>query len=286
MSIARDIAKLQAGVNEVRRAQQAEGDACSQDPAALMAAADDLDPDPWQRRFLEATLRQTLMLVTRQGGKSTTTAAKSLHRAIYTPGRDVLIVAPTERQSAELLLKARRIYNAARPSVAVENASALRLEFVNGSRIIALPGSEKTVRGFSDPVLVVIDEAARVPDELYYTLRPMLAVSGGELVAMTTPWGKRGWFFDEWTEGGGGWERIRVTAHECPRITAAFLEEERRRMPETWYRSEYLCEFTDTIDALFSSDDIERAFASDVEPLFGAPATPEEGIPTLNLDTL
>ena len=82
--------------------------------------------------------------------------------------------------------------------VPVHNLSAMRAEFANGSRVIALPGKEATVRGYSGVDLLVIDEAARVADELYYSVRPMLTVSGGRLVALTTPWGKRGWFFETW----------------------------------------------------------------------------------------
>jgi hypothetical protein len=60
--------------------------------------------------------------------------------------------------------------------------------------------------------------------DLYYAVRPMLAVSGGRLVALSTPFGKRGWFHHEYEEGQG-WERIKITAYDCPRISPAFLEE-------------------------------------------------------------
>ena len=83
--------------------------------------------------------------------------------------------------------------------------SVLKAQMENGSRILALPGTEKTVRGYAQASLVVIDEAARVEDELIAAVRPMLAVSegGGRLIALTTPAGKRGWFFDAWTGDRG-----------------------------------------------------------------------------------
>src|SRR5207244_4416310 len=118
----------------------------------------------------------------------------------------------------------------------------LRLELANGSRIVSLPGDEATVRGFSGVALLVIDEAARVNDALYYSVRPMLAVSQGRLVSLSTPFGKRGWFHDEWF-GEGDWERVKITAEECPRIPATFLAEERRALGERWYKQEYLCSF-------------------------------------------
>jgi hypothetical protein len=56
------------------------------------------------------------------------------------------------------------------------------LTLSNGARIIALPGKEETIRGFSGVTLLVIDEAARVLDDLYQACRPMLAVSGGRII--------------------------------------------------------------------------------------------------------
>jgi hypothetical protein len=86
-------------------------------------------------------------------------------------------------------------------AAAVKDESALRLELRNGSRIVSLPGDETTVRGYSGVRLLVVDEAARVPDDLYFSIRPMLAVSGGRLVCLSTPFGKRGFFYEAWTEG-------------------------------------------------------------------------------------
>ncbi len=133
----------------------------------------------------------------------------------------------------------------------------------NGSRIEALPGSERTVRGFSGAALLIVDEAARVADELYFAVRPMVAVSGGALIMLSTPYGKRGIFHQEWTEGGN-WGRYQVTAEECPRIPPAFLEEERRGMPDWWFAQEYLCEFRETEDQIFSHDMIEAARSDEV----------------------
>jgi hypothetical protein len=145
----------------------------------------------------------------------------------------------------------------------------LQLELVNGSRIVALPGKEQTIRGYAGVDLLVIDEASRVMDELYYSVRPMLAVSGGRLLALSTPFGKRGFFYQEWTDGGSDWHRTKITAHEVPRITPAFLEEERRAMGDWWFQQEYLCEFVETDDQVFAHDLIMEAMSPDVQPLFG-----------------
>jgi hypothetical protein len=114
----------------------------------------------------------------------------------------------------------------------------------------------------------VLDEAARIPDELYMALRPMRAVSRGRIIALSTPFGQRGWFYQEWDRGGAAWQRTKVTAHQCPRIDPAWLEAERERIGEWWFKQEYLCEFVTTNDSLFTEPQLRAAFSDDIEPLF------------------
>ena len=121
--------------------------------------------------------------------------------------------------------------------------SQLRLELANGARVLCLPGREETIRSFGGVTLLVLDEAARIPDRLYRSVRPMLAVSRGRLVALSTPFGQRGWFYEEW-KGDGPWKRVKVTWRDCPRITADFIAEETRAMGAAWVAQEYECSFT------------------------------------------
>jgi hypothetical protein len=212
-----------------------------------------------------------MLLCSRQSGKSTVAAAIGLKTALLKPAALVLLLSPTLRQSGELFRKVADLYGALGRPVPTLNPkdNALKLELANGSRVVSLPGTEATVRGFSGVDLLVIDEAARVADPLYYAVRPMLAVSGGALIALSTPYAKQGWFHDAWTRGDG-WRRVRVTAAECPRISAAFLAEERAALGPRWFAMEYLCEFGDLVDAVFSSADVARALVDEpAAPLFG-----------------
>lgn len=145
--------------------------------------------------------------------------------------------------------------------------SALRLELDNGSRIIALPGSEATTRGYSAATLVIIDEAARVPDELIAAVRPTLATTNGRIIALSTPAGKRGWFYLEWASGVG-WERTKISAKECPRISKEFLEDEERLLGPHVFEQEYQCQFYDPDSQFFASDLVEQALSGDVAPLW------------------
>ena len=225
-------------------------------------------PDAWQEDLLRSGAARVLLNCSRQAGKSTVSGALALHTALYQPGSLVLVLAPALRQSQELFAKIGVFYRSLDRPVPAQAERKLSLELENGSRIVTLPGTEKTVRGFSGAALLLVDEAARVDDGLYYAVRPMLAVSGGSLVMLSTPYGKRGIFFEEWTNGTG-WRRFEVPAADCPRISASFLEEERRSLPARVYRQEYECSFEETSDQVFSHEDVEAALTDEVAPLFG-----------------
>jgi hypothetical protein len=214
------------------------------DPSQILRAQG-LAPDPWQREFLLCPDRQVLLNCCRQSGKSTTTAAGALHAALFTPRALVLLLSPTQRQSGELFRKVRDAYDAlGRPLPALSDSpSEARLELANGSRVVGLPGKEGTVRGFSRAALLLIDEAAKVHDDLYRSVRPMLAVSGGRLVCLSTPFGQRGFFHREW-HSDGPWRRFRITWRDCPRIAPAFIDNEVRSMGQSWVDQEYNCLFT------------------------------------------
>jgi hypothetical protein len=235
------------------------------DPATIMRDAG-MEPDGWQADVLNSDARRLLLLCSRQSGKSTTCAALAVNQAIYDPGL-VLLIAPAQRQSSELFRKVSEVYHALPDVPRVVQESAMRLELANGSRIIALPGTEGTIRGYSGAKTVIVDEASRVDNALFAAVRPMLATTNGRFVALTTPYGKRGWFYDAW-EHGEGWHRTKVTAHDCPRIDPEWLAEERRLIGDWQFRQEYGCEFVDTDEQFFASDLIEAALTDEVAPLW------------------
>ncbi len=227
-----------------------------------------LTPDPWQAGLLRSTARRALLLCSRQSGKSTVTGLLALWVALFEAGL-VVIVSPSQRQSAEMLrtIKGFLAHLKDGPSIVAE--SALKLEFGNGARILALPGTEKTIRGIAGAALIVIDEAARVEDELLAAVRPMLATakSGGRLISLTTPAGKRGWFYEAW-HGDNTWQRIKVSASDCPRISQEFLDEELRELGAQRFSEEYGLEFLDPDEAVFPSEIIAAAFSQEVRPLW------------------
>lgn len=236
-------------------------------PSLVMTSAA-IQPDPWQEALLRSSADRLLLLCSRQAGKSLSASALALKTALLQPSL-ILLLSPTQRQSGELFRdKFLRLYHPWRKVMPPTRETQLTIELANGSRIVSLPESEEGIRCYSSVSLLVIDEASRVSDALYRAVRPMLAVSHGRLIALSTPFGKRGWFFEEWGSRRK-WERTRITASECPRISREFLAEEEKALGPRWFRQEYGCSFEDAVDSVFASSDIRAALRDDVQPLFG-----------------
>ena len=225
-------------------------------------------PDPWQADLLLSSDKRVLLNCSRQSGKSTTAAILALHTALYRPGSLILMVSPSLRQSLELFRKLSDFADQLDPSPARSEDNKLSAVFENRSRVVALPGHESTIRGYSAPSLVVEDEASRCEDEIYTAIRPMLAVSSGRLILMSTPHGCRGHFYKEWSEGGPAWKRVSITADQVSRISSEFLDQERASLGDWMFRQEYFGEFVQAEDQYFSNETIEMMFDTSAKPLW------------------
>jgi hypothetical protein len=278
------------------------------------------DIDPWQREVMNSDHIQTMLLCTRQGGKSSVIAAMALAEAIKHPHAEILLLSRSLRQSVELLRKVKELWRGLtggrvlrrqswKPKTIVEEVreddaaiqkegwdaaalsgsyelsgvkeKALTHEFPNRARITSLPGNPDTIVGFSAVTLLIIDEAARVPDNLLSVARPFLTVTEqvhgrpGRLVAASTPFGKRGWFWEAYNKTMEArakgekeyWKIIQVTAEQCPRISKEFLAQERAELGEMWFNQEYGCSFLSSVNSVFSHDLIHAMVKDTQEPL-------------------
>ncbi len=235
------------------------------DPA-LLANAAGIEPDDWQADLLRSGAKQIILNCSRQVGKSTICSILALHDVLYMPPALVLVLSPSQRQSAELFNKIKKSYFKVTGGAARQD-SATSLELNNGSRIVSLPGNSDTIRGFSGVSRLIVDEAAKVPDQLYQAVRPMLAVSSGSIALLSSPFGKRGFFHHEWSEGDG-WQRYEIPATQCPRIDPAWLAAERKAIGEFWYQQEYCGAFLEAQDSVFRFEDIQSMFDTDAKPMF------------------
>jgi hypothetical protein len=269
-----------------------------------------MEPDPWQERV--ATIPGDQLLVChRQAGKSTIVAAIALADALAIPHALILLVSRSMRQSTELYRKVKQFYHAVQPMALVKDTET-GMELANGSRILSLPASHETIVGFSAVTTLLLDEAARIPDGTYYAVRPMLAMSQGRIIALTSPFGRRGWLYEAWEDVAtaetaldlatverlladldfpveeysdpacgngspapgaplrGGWQKTFLPAPHNPRLSRAFLAQERRTIPALWFDQEWLCKFVELGEVVFRFEDLMSMVSPDVQPLFAA----------------
>lgn len=237
------------------------------DPVRFAREMLHFEPDAVQQIVLDRTILRGMLNCTRQWGKSTMMAVKALHQAYCYPETLTLVLAPTERQSGLLVEKAMRFARRIGLATKTDGLNKISMKLPNGSRIIGLPDKEKNIRGFDDVRLLLVDEAARVNEALYYeAANPMLNQREGAVWLLSTPNGKRGFFYDEWV-GPEKWKRVRVPATECPRHSKDFLEEQLRKMGSRRFRQEFLCEFVDDDDSLFAREVVERSIRKEIKPL-------------------
>jgi len=229
-----------------------------------------------QEQVFNPNIRRGILNCCRQWGKSTVIAARAIHHALYNDDSLILILAPSERQSKEFVRKAKSFARklGIKPRGDGDNTTSLQLP--NNSRLVGLPANKDTGRGFSGVSLLLVDEASRVEDELFHAIMPATAAHHDPTIwLMSTPNGRRGFFYNNWINETSGYTRISVPATACPRIPTKFLDEQRAQLPKRDFNQEYLCEFHEPNDAIFSMDLIKKCYVDD--PPYPFPTFSEKG---------
>jgi hypothetical protein len=237
------------------------------DPSGFASEQLQFDPDARQEDVLNCHARRVILNCSRQWGKSTVVAAKAVHVACTTPGALVVVASPTLRQSGEFLRKAKSFLSNLGINPKGDGTNRVSALLPNRSRIVGISDVHATNRGLSGASMLIFDEAAQVSDELYRAMRAILATSRGALWLLSTPYGKSGFFYDEWANGEN-WTRISVKASDCPRIPQEHLNQERRDLGPDYFQQEYMCHFFAPLDAVFDEATCRRAVTAGPGPLF------------------
>ena len=239
--------------------------------------------DPWQESVLK-TEGNIAVRAGRQVGKSTIISYKACEYAVNNPKKAVMIIASTERQSYLLFEKVLNfLYEKHRAKIKTGSDRPTKhiIKLKNGSIIYAFPTglSGYGIRGYTINLLIV-DECAFIPDDVFTAVVPMLAVAKGTIWVLSTPHGKEGFFYRCFTDES--FAKFHVSSLECPRRDDKFLEREKGRMTKLQFTQEYLGEFIDELRQFFSSDLIKKCCILPKVNLFPLEAkTPQEGLTTL-----
>lgn len=238
------------------------------DPSAFSSHVLGFDLFEYQRDFLESQSNRKAAVCGRQVGKTEMAAVEALHTALTQAETTVLIIAPTQRQSAELFRRVRGLLRGGRhPNPGIERETQTILELVNNSRIISLPaGSDgANIRGYTASHIIV-DEAAFVEDHIFRSvLLPMLATTKGTLSLLSTPFGKRGFLYEEGWMGGDNWDRFYVPTYESPLVDESWIDEQRQTLSDVEFKQEIEGEFVEAADAYFDDETVRSAFDDHLE---------------------
>jgi hypothetical protein len=228
------------------------------DPVLWVRDVLGVEPMSWQEEFLRAPLGASILALTsRQCGKTTTAAWAMAHAALFRPGSLSVVACPTQRQSAEAVRRVREVILKAGGKLKSDNVYGL--ELMNGSRVLALPGSDDSVRGLTVDAFIIADEAARLPEELIAALRPMRARRPEARFAMlSTAWSRTDPFWRAWDSDDDTWIRLKATA-DTIYYDPEFLEQERRALGDEAFKREYLGIPTGSQASPFTWDLYERA---------------------------
>ena len=250
-TLKRELALLRSSLAALTPAQSATLD----DPIAWAERIAGLTLDPWQRDVLLSAAPRLLLNATRQSGKSTVAALKAAWTVLQ--GGLAVVVSPSLRQSGFLFRKLARHLVAS--DAAFRRETMTEVELVSGGLAVSLPGDRPAMlRGLSlrhdGPAVLIVDEASRVRDELWATISPMLAAApAAQQILLSTPAGASGEFHRAWSSGED-WERVQITADQCPRISAEHLAAERIRLGDALYRQEYFGAFVSAPGSVFDAE--------------------------------
>jgi hypothetical protein len=241
-------------------------------PASVFAARYlGFQADSIQAEVLDTDEKKIAICCTRQWGKTTVTSLRALHFALMHPETLTICVAGSLRQSSIFIDCVAQFLQRMRLPWKRDRREPLSVMLPNGSSLVGLPANSRTIRGFGGVSFLILDEAAYIPDAVYQAARPFRATTNGLFWVLSTPDGQAGFFYDIFHRMELNWRRFRVTARECPRISAEFLAEEELEMGPTKFGQEYLCRFLASADQWISRGLVESAITAEEPHPAGPP---------------
>ena len=258
------------------------------------------EPYEWQVAVCHDSSTKIIVNGARQSGKSTISSGLPCHMAKYKSKSLVIIEAPTEVQAGLNMEKIFDFMAHDRKYPKIERKSDSQILLANGSRIRVVCATDRSSRGYSAPDMIVLDEASRIEDVVYRSgVRPMLTNNAScELILISTPFGKDGFFYNAWNSDSEYWSKYEVRSPWTPdpvqqsKLTKhepdeAFFtsrkkdkikfyysprhndfDEQQENLHEMGYQQymqEYCCEFVETEHAAFSYQDIDTMFSAPFE---------------------
>jgi hypothetical protein len=238
-------------------------------------------PHQTHAEFLECRASIKTAACGRRWGKSTAAALDAIHLAVVGDAKGKpttqMLCAPTSDHTTIIAGEIERLLlgSPLAPLVAdVVHSPFMEVTLKNGSTIMARSTGDtgRNLRGRAAH-RVIVDEKAFVPqDVITEVIAPMLADHHGQLVLISTPFGRNN-FWTYFVRGQGGdpsCQSFHFPSRLNSHISAGFIDAQRDVMTDAQFRSEWLAEFLDDLGTVFAWHLIERATREDLaSPVIG-----------------
>ena len=206
-----------------------------------------------------------LILAPRQTGKSTAVAVRVLFEAMSHENAMILLASASSRQSGQIMEKARKMAISLNLKILPPPSKCDGFSLANGSEIVALPDNEETIRGFSAPRMIVVDEAAFASEDVFKALEPMLLVSNGTFILLSTPNGQTGHFYDQWHAEKSPWTKLKGSLERCPRVSPEAIEAIRKTTAKEVFQQEFECKFVASGGQVISLETLRKCYRDDFD---------------------
>ena len=222
-------------------------------------------PDPWQIK-LKNSKKDCTVVSGRQCGKTAGISITIGDEAVDIPNSYILIGAYIIDQSEHLFWKVRDYIYEKYPNQIKGNPTLHFMELKNGSKIICKAIGD-TGAGMRGPTvtLLVLDEAAFIPDRAWIAIEPVISVSRGRTILASTGQCKKGFFYKSTLNPDI--EQFHVSARDCPRHSKEFLDKKEAELSPVAFAQEYLGEFLDDYNRKFTDEWIEKVCTIDKKEL-------------------
>lgn len=218
-------------------------------------------PQPYQQAVLDGLYAHWqdsthVVKAVRQCGKSMMLENLLIRVSLSHPRQNSVLISPTFKQGEKIIKSLVKKFRRT-PLWSGANTSLGTFEFANGSAIQFQSAAQgDNIRGetVSQFGILAIDEAAYIPDEVYYTASPFTNAHRPPTIIVSTPRFRSGFFYDFYRDGLDNQPNVYsydFTQWTNPYITPAKLDMYRRKMPLNLFRADYLGEWMEANSDLF-----------------------------------
>lgn len=215
--------------------------------------------DKWQEEVMK-TQGNMCLRSGRQVGKSFVIGLKAGKYALDNPNKLIMIISKTERQAGLLFTKVlNHINSVAKNEIkkGKDRPTKHLINLKNGSQIHSLPAGDTGygIMGFTIDLLIA-DEAAFIPEEVWNSIIPALAVTNGDIWLLSTPFVKEGFYYDCFSDPN--FTAFHTSSEDCDRIEESFLNRMKETLTKAQYAQMYLGQFVDEIRQFFPDELIKK----------------------------